>query len=30
MDIVEYNPEYDTKDKKTLQEIHKIINLVVN
>lgn len=28
MDIVEYNPEYDTADKKTLKEIEKIIELV--
>lgn len=28
MDIVEYNPEYDTTDKKTLKEIEKIIELV--
>lgn len=28
MDIVEYNPNYDSQDKKTLQEIHKIIDLV--
>lgn len=27
MDIVEYNPKYDTKDKKTLNEIEKIIEL---
>lgn len=27
IDIVEYNPDYDTEDKKTLKEINKIIDL---
>lgn len=29
MDIVEYNPKYDTEDNKTLKEINKIIDLVL-